>query len=275
MKSFEKKVAVITGAASGIGRALAVGLANRGCDLAIADLDMDGLGETSEMVKAVGVRVIPRRLDVADAEAMKKFAAEVVEYFGKADIIVNNAGIAIIALVEEMNHDAFSRVMAVNFWGVYNGVTAFLPYLRKQANGHIVNISSVFGLWGIPTQAAYNCSKFAVRGLSESLAQELAGTGIIVSCVYPGGIRTNIARRANFHQGFGPMKNKEMFTKLFDKLSITSPEKAAAVIIRGIRARRARILIGPDAYLLDFIQRFFPALYQKIIPTILKWKKFF
>jgi NAD(P)-dependent dehydrogenase (short-subunit alcohol dehydrogenase family) len=274
MKSFDKKVAVVTGAASGIGRALAVGLANRGCDLALADLDLAGLRETAEMVETAGVRVLSQRVDVADAEEMKKFAADVVAYFGNADIIVNNAGIAIIALVEEMNHDAFSRVMAVNFWGVYNGVVAFLPYMRKQANGQIVNISSVFGLWGIPTQAAYNCSKFAVRGLSESLAQELAGTGIAVSCVYPGGIRTNFARRVNFHQSFGPLKNKETFMKLFDKLAVTTPEKAAEVIIRGIRARRARILIGPDAYLVDFIQRLFPALYQKIIPTILKWKKF-
>jgi len=164
--------------------------------------------------------------------------------------------------------------MDVNFWGVYNGVTAFLPHMRKQAHGHIVNISSVFGLWGIPSQAAYNCSKFAVRGLSESLAQELTGTGITVSCVYPGGIKTNIARSAQFQQTFGPLQNRETFTKLFDEhLSLTTSEKAAAVIVKGIKTRRARILIGPDAYLLDILQRLFPALYQKIIPAMMKWKK--
>ena len=274
MKSFQKKVAVVTGASSGIGRALAIGLANRGCHLAIADLDPEGLRETAGIIKSSGGDVMTFSLDVSDREGMRQFADQVVEHFGKADILVNNAGIALVALVEELNHEAFNRVMAVNFWGVYNGVTAFLPHMRKQDSGLIVNISSVFGLWGIPSQAAYNCSKFAVRALSESLAQELSGTGITVSCVYPGGIQTNIARRANFQQAYGPVKNRETFTKLFDEhLAITTPEKAAAVIIRGIRARRARILIGPDAYLVDFIQRLFPALYQKIIPAVMKWRK--
>jgi NAD(P)-dependent dehydrogenase (short-subunit alcohol dehydrogenase family) len=274
MKSFQKKVAVVTGASSGIGRALAIGLAKEGCDLAIADLDPEGLRETAGMIRSLGMDVMTFPLDVSDREGMRQFADQVITHFGKADILVNNAGIALVALVEELNHEAFNRVLDVNFWGVYNGVTAFLPHMRKQARGHIVNISSVFGLWGIPSQAAYNCSKFAVRGLSESLAQELSGTGMTVSCVYPGGIKTNIARRASFQQAYGPLKNRETFTKLFDEyLALTTPEKAAAVIIRGIRARRARILIGPDAYLVDIIQRLFPALYQKIIPAVMKWRK--
>ena len=274
MRSFQKKVAVITGASSGIGRALAMALAREGCDLAIADLDPEGLLETAGIIKSSGADVMTFPLDVTDREGMRQFADQVINHFGKTDIIVNNAGIALVALVEELNHEAFNRVMEVNFWGVYNGVTSFLPHMRKQARGHIVNISSVFGLWGIPSQAAYNCSKFAVRALSESLAQELSGTGMTVSCVYPGGVKTNIARQAKFQQAFGPLKNRETFTKLFDEhLALTTPEKAAAVIIRGIRARRARILIGPDAYLVDFIQRLFPALYQKIIPAVMKWRK--
>jgi len=274
MRSLQKKVAVVTGASSGIGRALAIRLAGEGCVLAIADLDQQGLRETASIIKSSGGDAMTFPLDVSNREAMREFADQVVHQFGKADILVNNAGIALVALVEELNHEAFNRVMDVNFWGVYNGVTAFLPHMRKQGGGHIVNISSVFGLWGIPSQAAYNCSKFAVRGLSESMAQELSGTGITVSCVYPGGIKTNIARCAQFQQAFGPLKNRETFTKLFDDhLALTTPEKAAEVIVKGIKARRARILIGPDAYLVDFIQRLFPALYQKIIPAVMKWRK--
>ena len=274
MRSLNKKVAVITGASSGIGRALAVALANEDCALAIADLDPEGLTETEGMIRRSGTDVMTFSLDVSNRKAMQEFADQVIHHFGKADILVNNAGVALVALVEELNHEAFSRVMDVNFWGVYNGVTAFLPHMRERAGGHIVNISSVFGLWGIPSQAAYNCSKFAVRALSESLAQELSGTGVKVSCVYPGGVKTNIARRASFQKAYGPLKNREMFTKLFDDyLALTTPEKAAAVIVKGIKTRRARILIGPDAYLLDILQRLFPALYQKIIPAMMKWKK--
>ncbi|MEW5737124.1 MAG: SDR family oxidoreductase [Thermodesulfobacteriota bacterium] len=271
MKSLQNMVAVVTGAASGIGRALAVELARRGCDLAISDLDDAGLEETRERIEKLGRAAMTGRLDVARMEEMKRFAAEVMDRFGKTDILMNNAGIALVAPVEEMNHEAFSRVMAVNFWGAYNGVTAFLPQMRKQPAARIVNISSIMGLWALPTQAAYNCSKFAVRALSESLAQELAGTGVVVSCVYPGGVKTNIARQANFQQPFGPLKDKENFARLFDKyLAHTTPEKAAETIIKGMQAGRARILVGPDAYLVDVTQRLFPAVYQKIIPAIFK-----
>ncbi|MDA8404670.1 MAG: SDR family NAD(P)-dependent oxidoreductase, partial [Desulfobacteraceae bacterium] len=159
MRSLNKKVAVITGASSGIGRALAVALANEDCALAIADLDPEGLTETEGMIRRSGTDVMTFSLDVSNRKAMQEFADQVIHHFGKADILVNNAGVALVALVEELNHEAFSRVMDVNFWGVYNGVTAFLPHMRERAGGHIVNISSVFGLWGIPSQAAYNCSK--------------------------------------------------------------------------------------------------------------------
>lgn len=272
MKSLRGQTAVITGAASGIGRALAVALAREGCELAIADVDPEGLSVTAGLVEKAGVAVITGRVDVAAAEEVRRFAGQVIEKFGRADILINNAGIVQFAVVDEVNREGFRRVMDVNFWGVYNGVTAFLPYLRRQASASIVNISSVFGLWAIPTQAAYNCSKFAVRALSEALAQELAGSGITVSCVYPGGIKTNIARNARFQQAYGPLKDKEAFTKLFEKMALTTPEKAAAVIVEGITARRARILIGPDARVVDLLQRIFPALYQKIIPAFLKWK---
>jgi len=270
MNYFHKKVAVVTGASSGIGRALAMGLAKNGCNLAIADIDSDGLKETADMIGRIGVHVILRKLDVTRPDDMRMFAGQVIETFGKTDILVNNAGITTVAMVDEMNRAVFNRVMDVNFWGVFNGISAFLPYMYMQTNAQIVNISSVFGLWGIPSQAAYNCSKFAVRALSESLAQELAGTSIIVSCVYPGGVKTNIARGADFQQSFGPLSDKETFAKFFDDLAFTTPEKAAATIIRGIKERRARILIGPDAYLMDFTQRLFPSLYQKIIPMLIR-----
>lgn len=274
MQSLRGKIAVVTGAASGIGRALSMALAGEGCCLAMADMNEDGLRETAAMAEKKGAAVFTSRLDVAAAADVRNFAARVVEKFGRADIIINNAGITTLGLVDELNHEGFKRVMDVNFWGVYNGVIAFLPHMRRQNAGRIVNISSVFGLWGIPTQAAYNCSKFAVRGLSEALAQELAGTGVAVSCVYPGGIKTNIARSARFQQSFGPLEDKEAFTRLFERLARTTPEKAAAVIVKGIKAGRARILIGPDAYAIDITQRLFPTLYQKIIPAFLKWKKF-
>ena len=271
MKSLKDKVAVVTGAASGIGRELSKVLASEGCHLAVADKNAEGLQETERMLEKAGVRTLSSQVDVSRAGDVEKFAAQVMEQFGRVDIIINNAGIAVVAHIDQTNTPAFQNVMNVNFWGVYNGVTAFLPYLKKQGFGHIVNISSVFGLWGIPTQAAYNCSKFAVRGLSESLAQELSGTGIKVTCVYPGGIRTNIAKSAGFNQSFGPFKDKETFQKLFDEhLAITSPEKAARCIVRGIKANRARILIGPDAYLMDYTQRLFPRLYQNIIPAAIK-----
>ena len=276
MKSLRNQVAVVTGAASGIGRALSVALAGEGCHLAIGDLDLEGLGETAKIVKSAGSKVFTSRLDVADPLEMKAFAAKVVEKFGRVDILVNNAGIALVAMVDEANRAGFQRVMDINFWGVFDGVISFLPQMRKQASAHIVNISSVFGLWAIPTQASYNCSKFAVRALSEALAQELSGTGVTISCVYPGGVRTNIAKGAQFQQGFGPLESKEAFRRLFEEhLAVTTPEKAAAAIIRGIKAKRARILIGPDAYLMDFLQRMFPTLYQKIIPTVLKLKTTF
>ncbi|MEW6079562.1 MAG: SDR family oxidoreductase [Thermodesulfobacteriota bacterium] len=270
MQSLRGKVVVVTGAASGIGRALSLILAGEGCCLAIADMNEEGLRETAAMAEKRGAAAMTCRLDVSAAEDVRGFAAGVVEKFGRVDIVINNAGITTVGVVDETNHDGFKRVMEVNFWGVYNGVIAFLPYLRRQNAGRIVNISSVFGLWGIPTQAAYNCSKFAVRGLSESLAQELAGTGVGVSCVYPGGIKTNIARSARFQQSYGPLEDKEAFTKLFERLALTTPEKAAAVIVKGIKSGRARILIGPDAYAMDVTQRLFPTLYQKIIPAVLK-----
>ncbi|MEW5736749.1 MAG: SDR family oxidoreductase [Thermodesulfobacteriota bacterium] len=273
MKSLKNKVAVVTGAASGIGRALSVALAREGCRLALSDLEPEGLRETARTIENAGGVVITSLTDVANAEEMRSFAGEVIERFGQVDILVNNAGIANVAMIDEGSRAGFERVMNVNFWGVFNGVTAFLPHMKRQPSAHIVNISSVFGLWGIPSQAAYNCSKFAVRALSESLAQELSGSGITVSCVYPGGVKTNIAKGAKFEGAFGPFKDKEAFTRLFDEhLAFTTSEKAADVMVKGIKAGSARIRIGPDAYLMDFTQRLFPALYQKIIPTVLKLK---
>ncbi|MFH2100156.1 MAG: SDR family oxidoreductase, partial [Pseudomonadota bacterium] len=192
------KVAVVTGAASGIGRETAILLAQEGCELAISDVDMEGLEETVQKVKQAGAKVSAARLDVSDKEAFYEYASKVIEDHGSVQIVVNNAGVALTATIEEMEYEDFEWLFNINFWGMVYGTKAFLPHLKKNDAAHVVNISSVFGLWAIPTQGAYNCSKFAIRGFTEALGQELAGSGVTVSSVHPGGIRTNIARKARF-----------------------------------------------------------------------------
>ncbi|MBF0239386.1 MAG: SDR family oxidoreductase [SAR324 cluster bacterium] len=270
MSYLKKKVSVVTGASSGIGRELAIALANEGCHVALADIDLEGLKDTEKIVREKGIQVASYKVDVSNLKDMQSFSEQVLEHFGSVDILVNNAGIVLVSTIEQMEYKKFQRVMDVNFGGVFNGITAFLPHLKTRESAHIVNISSVFGLWAVPTQAAYNCSKFAVRALSEALVQELDSTSVSVSCVYPGGIQTNIAKNAHFQES-GPMKSKAGFAQLFDRLAFTTPQKAAEVIIlEGIKQKKKRVLIGPDAYVFDMTQRLFPSLYQKIIPTLMK-----
>jgi len=264
MTDIKGKTAVITGAASGIGRATAVALAREGARVAAVDLDRAGLAETASRIAAIGGEVTTYLIDVASRDAVYAFAQEVESAFGGADIVINNAGVAQVASIEELAYEDFEWVMNIDFWGMVYGTKAFLPQLRAKGQGHIVNVSSVFGLFAVPTQAAYNSAKFAVRGFTEALRHEMRGSGIAVSCVHPGGIKTNIMRNARFLQSVQTTVREEAATG-FDRLARTTPERAAEVIISGIKKNKGRILIGPDARILDIIQRLMPASYGRIL----------
>jgi short-subunit dehydrogenase len=252
--------AVITGAASGIGRALAVDLATRGAHLAVSDVDDAGLEETVSRCAAVpgAGRTRSYHLDVADRKAVLDHADEVMRDFRTVNLVINNAGVAVGATVEEMVWEDIEWLMGINFWGVVHGTKAFLPHLIASGDGHLVNISSVFGLIGVPSQSAYNAAKFAVRGFTEALRQEMLieRKPVVVSCVHPGGIRTNIARSGRLGG------DKETQVAQFDKIARTTPEKAAHIILRGVEQEKARILVGPDAFVIAALPRLLGASYE-------------
>jgi len=267
MKSFKHKVAAITGAASGIGRALALELGSRGCQLALSDVNEQGLRETTDRVQSLGVRVTSQRVDVADRQAVHAWADRVVEDHGKANLIFNNAGVALSSTIEKVRYEDFEWLMGINFWGVVYGTKAFLPHLKASGEGHIVNISSVFGLAGIPSQAAYNSAKFAVRGFTECLRQELdiMKCGVSATSVHPGGIKTSIARSARVDLSVRDLGIDEVAAgEKFEKAFITSADKAALIILDGVRANKRRVLVGPDARVFDWMVRLLPSSYQDI-----------
>jgi NAD(P)-dependent dehydrogenase (short-subunit alcohol dehydrogenase family) len=263
MRRFADKVAVITGAGSGIGRALAVELAQRGSRLALSDVDLVTVAETAALCEKEGAEVRHYQLDVADRAAVLAHADAVVAEFGVANLVINNAGVALMAPVTEMSWDDLEWVMNVDYWGVVHGTKAFLPHLIESGDGHVVNISSVFGLVGVPTQSAYNSAKFAVRGFTEALRQEMLieNRRVAVTCVHPGGIRTNIVRNA---RTTGGATTSEMRSR-FDRITMTTPEKAARIILRGVERNRSRILVGPDAYVFDAMPRLLGPLYQRVV----------
>lgn len=261
------KTAVITGAGSGIGRALALQLNREGCRLHLADVNSETLAATLAALRRPDIAADGEGLDVADRDAVQAWADRIVAREGHVDIVVNNAGVALAATVEEGRHEDVQWLMGVNFWGVVHGTTAFLPLLRRAPAGHLVNVSSVFGLIGVPTQSAYNAAKFAVRGYTEALRQELADTSVHVCCVHPGGIKTNIARSA---RGGDPGRTAEERGAEFEKLARTTPEAAAARIVTAIERRRARLLIGPDAHYISVISRLFPVRYPRLLPHLRK-----
>jgi short-subunit dehydrogenase len=275
MKSFHDKVAAITGAGSGIGRALALNLARQGCELALSDVNEQGLAETVEQVRRYEVKVSQQRVDVADFEAVRQWADQVMIDHGRVNLIFNNAGVAHGGSVEGNALDDYHWIMNINFWGVVHGTKAFLPYLKASGAGHIVNVSSVFGLFAQPGMSAYNATKYAVRGFSESLRQELdiANCGVSASCVHPGGIRTNIAHNARMNEslvevtGHNADQSRQQFN---DLLLRTSPDKAAAVILRGVQRNQRRILIGLDARGVDLMMRSMPSLYQRMVVLSLR-----
>ncbi len=271
MKNFNNKVAAVTGAGSGIGRCLAQNLAKAGCHLAISDVNEAGLVETADLLKEYSVKVTHQTLDVADRDAMYAWAEQVVADHSKANLIFNNAGVALGSSVEGMSYEDLDWLMGINFYGVVYGTKAFLPHLQASGEGHIINTSSIFGLVGIPSQSAYNASKFAVRGFTESLREELDLTrsNVSASSVHPGGIKTNIANAARFSDNMQELmgQNETDAKANFEQLFITSADRAARVILRGVRRNKRRILIGPDAHAVDWMARLLPSFYQRLVVT--------
>ena len=268
MEGFAGKVAVVTGAGSGIGQALAIELARSGASVAISDVNTEGLATTEEQLKAIGAAVKADRLDVTEREAFELYADAVKDHFGKVNQIYNNAGIAFAGDVEVSGFKDIERVMDVDFWGVVNGTKVFLPHLIASGDGHVINVSSVFGLFSVPGQAAYNAAKFAVRGFTDALRQEMARAGhpVKVTTVHPGGIKTNIVRNMTAVDRV----NKERLSKNFDnRLANTTPQKAAQIILDGVRKNRARVLVGPDAKALDLIVRVSGSGYQRLFSTVM------
>ena len=269
MKSLQDKVVVITGAGSGIGRALAVECAKRGALLALADWNEDGLKETQALAGAK--KSIVRKLDVRSEEGFNAFARDVEKELGGANVIVNNAGVSLSDTIGSMKRSDFEWLIDINFWGVVRGTEAFLPQLMAKDDAHVVNISSVFGLISVPSQSAYNASKFAVRGYTESLRQELeeAGAPVHVTCVHPGGVKTNIVRNARYHaHPLQPDLSHEQATKQFEAIAFTTPDRAAKIIHNGVKAGRSRILVGPDAYAFDALARLMPTHYFDVLAVL-------
>jgi NADP-dependent 3-hydroxy acid dehydrogenase YdfG len=266
MKTLSDKVAAITGAGSGIGRATAVLMAKNGCHLALSDIDLASVEETARMCG--GVKVTTARIDVADRAAMHAWADSTVKEHGRVNVIVNNAGVAMGATIDGMAYEDLEWLMGINFWGVVHGTKAFLPHIKKTGDGHVVNLSSVFGLIAVPTQGAYNAAKFAVRGFTECLREEMEieGSGVGVTCVHPGGIKTNIARRARMRtdESWG-VKDAAQAGAEFEKMARTTPEGAAKDIVDAILNDRRRQLIGADARVIDWMQRFLPGTYQRLL----------
>ncbi len=262
MREFGDKVAAVTGAGSGMGRALAVALAKRGCHVAIADVHGDGLAETHRRVQAVGgVHCSSHMVDVADRAAVEEFAADVAREHGGVNCIFNNAGVDVTATVEDMTYADFEWLVNINFWGVVHGTKSFLPYIKQAGVGHVINTSSLFGLMSVPTQAAYHAAKFAVKGFTDSLRLELADTHVGVSCVMPGGVRTNIVRNARFRISDNQAPSQEEIVQRFESQAGLSSEEAAEWILRGVARNKARILVGRDAQIAAFLLRLFPVSY--------------
>lgn len=270
MKNFKDKVAAITGAASGMGRALSLQLAQRGCHLALSDVNEAELRKVEAEVKACGGKVTCHKVDVANRQAVFQWADEVVAEHGKVNLIFNNAGVTLVGHAETLQPADFEWVMGINFWGVINGTQAFLPYLKASGDGHIINTSSVFGLVAMPTQSAYNASKFAVRGFTEALRMELdmEQCSIGVTCVHPGGVATNIANSARMdgslesHLGISPEKFRKSINKIISK---TTPDQAATAIIHGVERNARRVLIGSDAKQADLMARTLGPIYQSLV----------
>lgn len=266
MKNFSGKVAAITGAGSGMGRTLALQLAQAGCGLSLSDINEKGLAETLALLKPYAVRVTSTVLDVANKDAVFAWAEATAKEHGKVNMIFNNAGVALSGTVPALSLEDYEWIMNINFWGVVYGTKAFLPYLEASGEGHVINTSSIFGLASQPLMSGYNASKFGVRGFTESLRQDLAmaRSCVSASCVHPGGIKTNIAKTARMDSSSQAITGVDTATSIreFEKLFTTTADKAASVILAGVLKNKRRILIGTDARVFDLLVRLVPAGYQ-------------
>ena len=268
MKTLANKVVALTGAGSGIGRALALQLAAKGSRLALADVDAKGLDETISMLPA-GVTATRHIVDVADKDRVYAWADEVAQAHGGVDVLINNAGVATQCSIEEIDYDDFDWVFDIVFYGVLYGTKAFLPYLRKRPEANIVNISSVNGFFPFPGNGPYNCAKHAVKALNQTLIQELRGTNIHITSVHPGGIKTNIVRNSRMINPMQEGMTKDLAASRFEKMASTTPEKAAETIINGILKDKERLLVGLDAYALDVLTRVFPQGFSNFIGRVM------
>ncbi|WP_027006788.1 SDR family NAD(P)-dependent oxidoreductase [Conexibacter woesei] len=274
MSTFHHKVAVVTGAGSGIGRALALGLAARGARLALSDIDEAGLGETAELAARAGATVHHQRLDVSDRDAFEAYASTVAAHFGVVHQIYNNAGVARSGPVLEFSYNDYERVLNINLWGVIHGTKAFLPHLIASGDGHVVNVSSLNGLMAYPGSSAYCTSKFAVRGFTEALRIEMLQDRLPVgvTVVHPGGVKTNItnnamasAREAGVELSAADVKRARDYEQRFLRLS---PDAAAKTILDGVAAGKPRVLVGNDAKAIDKLVRLLPRLYPRIVARV-------
>jgi short-subunit dehydrogenase len=270
VKSLDGKVVVITGAGSGIGRALALNLAGRGSLLALSDVDEAGLAETAEQARAVGAHEVRTDLvDVADRDAMSRYALDVVQHFGRVNVVINNAGVSLTGDFTDLEYADIDWIVGVNLWGVVHGTKEFLPHLIASGDGHVVNLSSLFGLVSIPGQTMYNATKYAVRGMSEALREEMlvAGHPVGVTSVHPGGIKTDIVRNSRV----SAKQDKEATSELFDKrLAKMSAERAAEIIVAGILKNRARVLVGLDAHAMHHMAKLLGSRYQDVVAAASK-----
>jgi NADP-dependent 3-hydroxy acid dehydrogenase YdfG len=273
VKTLDDKVVVITGAGSGIGRAVALDVARRGALVAISDIDDAGLAGTVDLVKAAGAEVRSDRLDVADRAAFTSYAETVADHFGRVNVVVNNAGVALAGDVEDLAYADMDWIIGINFWGVVHGTKEFLPHLIASGDGHVVNISSLFGLLSIPGQSMYNASKYAVRGFTEALREEMlvAGHPVGVTAVHPGGIKTAIARNGRYSDREDAVESARLFD---EKMASMTPERAAEIIVtKGVLGGRARVLVGLDAQALHHFARLTGSRYQDVVAAVARRRK--
>ena len=268
MKSLTDKVVVVTGAGSGIGRAIARNVAVQGAVLAVSDVNDAGLAETVDLLKDAGAEVRSDHVDVADRAAMTAYAATVADHFGRVNVIVNNAGVSVSGPVTDLTYEDMHWIVDINFWGVVYGTKEFLPHLIASGDGHVVNLSSLFGLISIPSQSMYNATKYAVRGFTEAVREEMLvyGHPVGVTSVHPGGIKTDIVRNSRLSSP----DDKAQQVKMFDeKMAKMTPERAAEIIVgQGIRKNRARVLVGLDAHALHHFARLSGSRYQDVVAQV-------
>lgn len=275
MKSLKNKVAVITGAASGIGRSLALQLSRDGCRVAIADVNEEALGETADLIKQHEGSVSIHRLDISNKEEVFAFAEDVIKVHGAVDILVNNAGVILVSPLKDTPIRDFEWIMNINLWGVIYCSLAFLPHLKKREEANIVNISSTYGLIGIPLHVPYCTSKFAVKGFSESLKLELFDTSVKVSCVYPNLIKTNIGPDGRYTGMDTYLNTEEIQGKFYELFKTMGPDRSAEIIIdKAIRKNKTRVLVGEQLGVIELLGRVFAGSYHKLIIKGMAYKLF-